>query len=190
MLGSGILLCYLAATLKQLWHCKNYMTDHILNILVLCTGNSCRSILAEAMLNELGKNRIQAFSAGSNPTGTPNPNAISLLKRQRIDTEFARSKSWDEFTAENSPPLDLIITVCDNAANETCPIWNGAPITVHWGIPDPADVVEPQEAVTAAFQKTWQQLEQRITRFLNLPLETMRPQELQEAMDKIGAECQ
>ena len=165
------------------------MTDHSLKVLVLCTGNSCRSILAEAMLNELGKGRIKAYSAGSTPAAAPNPNAISLLKDQGIDTDFARSKSWNEFSGEANPNMDIIITVCDNAANETCPIWNGAPGTAHWGIPDPADVIEPQAAITAAFQKTWQQLEDRVSRFLKLPIENMNPKELRDAMNKIGAEC-
>lgn len=156
----------------------------MLNILILCTGNSARSILGEALLNTEGAGRIKAFSAGSTPTGTPNPNALELLSRRGIDTAFARSKSWDEFSAPDAPALDLVITVCDNAANEACPYWPGGPISVHWGIPDPA-AASPEHA-QAAFEKAERQLLARIKPMLALPLEDLSPKELQNKLLEIG----
>lgn len=160
----------------------------MLNILVLCTGNSARSILGEAFLNTKGAGRIKAYSAGSTPTGTPNPGAIALLKRHDIDTGFARSKSWDEFAEPDAPKLDVVITVCDNAAGETCPYWPGAPVTVHWGIPDPA--AAPAEEIDAAFDKAAAQLLTRITPMLALPLEDLSSEDLKIALKKIGEDAE
>ena len=138
-----------------------------LNLLFLCTGNSARSLIAEGVLRQLGGNAFNAFSAGSQPTGKPNPHAIAVLRQHDIDTGFARSKSWDEFAGADAPHLDLIITVCDNAAGETCPIWPGRPATAHWGLPDPAAVDGPQQAIAAAFLATYDELVQRIRYLLD-----------------------
>jgi len=137
-----------------------------INLLFLCTGNSARSLIAEGVLRQLGGTAFNAFSAGSHPTGMPNPHAIAVLRQHDIDTSFARSKSWDEFAGADAPHLDLIITVCDNAAGETCPIWPGRPATAHWGLPDPAAVDGPQQAITAAFAATYDELVRRITHLL------------------------
>jgi arsenate reductase (thioredoxin) len=158
------------------------------NILILCTGNSCRSILAEAILQKLGSPRFNTFSAGSFPMGEVNPNAIKLLKQLGYDTSQFRSKSWDEFTGASAPKLDIVITVCGNAAAEQCPVWIGAPIQTHWGIDDPADKVGTQAEIDAAFKLVYDRLHQRITSFLNLPVEKMSGHELKEALDKIGVE--
>ena len=138
-----------------------------INLLFLCTGNSARSLIAEGVLRQLGGKAFNAFSAGSHPTGKPNPHAIAVLRQHDIDTGFARSKSWDEFDSADAPQLDLIITVCDNAAGETCPIWPGRPATAHWGLPDPAAVDGPQQAITAAFLDTYDELVQRIRYLLD-----------------------
>ena len=138
-----------------------------INVLFLCTGNSARSLIAEGVLRQLGGNAFNAFSAGSHPTGMPNPHAIAVLRQHDIDTSFARSKSWDEFDGADAPHLDLIITVCNNAAGETCPIWPGRPATAHWGLPDPAAVDGPQQAITAAFAATYDELVRRITLLLD-----------------------
>lgn len=145
------------------------------NILVLCTGNSARSILGEMLFNHLGAGRVRAYSAGSRPAGQVNPVALEILQRHGIPCAGARSKSWDEFNADAVPPaptFDFIFTVCGNAANETCPVWPGQPTTAHWAIPDPAHV-EPVEARRAAFEAAYQSLRARIAAFLALPLETM-----------------
>jgi len=138
-----------------------------LNLLFLCTGNSARSLIAEGVLRHLGGDVFNAFSAGSRPTGKPNPHAIAVLRQHDVDTRFARSKSWDEFAGADAPHLDLIITVCDNAAGETCPIWPGRPDTAHWGLPDPAAVDGPQQAITEAFLATYDELVQRIKYLLD-----------------------
>lgn len=158
------------------------------NILILCTGNSCRSILAEAILQKLGSPRFNTFSAGSFPKGEVNANAIKLLKQLGYDTSQFRSKSWDEFTGASAPKLDIVITVCGNAAAEQCPVWIGAPIQTHWGIDDPADAIGTQGEIDGAFQLAYDRLYQRITTFLNLPVENMSGDELKEAFDKIGVE--
>ncbi len=163
------------------------MTNKNYHALVLCTGNSARSILGEALLNHHGKSRnLKAFSAGSQPKGEPNPGAIRCLERKGLDTTFARSKSWDEFALPDAPKLDFVFTVCDNAAGETCPIWPGAPVTGHWGIPDPADVTEPIEAADEAFELAWQRLEKRISAFFAIPFETLSTAELREEFARIG----
>ncbi|MBI3095310.1 MAG: arsenate reductase ArsC [Rhodocyclales bacterium] len=145
-------------------------------VLVLCTGNSARSILGEMLFKHLGSGRIEAYSAGSQPGGAVNPVALETLQRHGVPCDGARSKSWDEFAAPSAPTLDFIFTVCGNAAQETCPVWPGHPATAHWGIPDPAHV-EPLEARRAAFEQAYQSLRQRIEAFLALPLETMTPQQ-------------
>ncbi len=163
------------------------MSNKTFNALVLCTGNSARSILGEALLNKLGNGRLKAYSAGSQPKGVPNPGAIRLLERKGYDTSFARSKSWDEFAEPDAPELSFVFTVCDNAAGETCPIWPGAPVTGHWGIPDPADVTDPVEAVDEAFELAYERLEKRISAFFNLDYENMSTEELRKAFREIGA---
>ena len=158
----------------------------MLNVLVLCTGNSARSILGEALLNREGAGRVRAWSAGSQPKGAPHPEALALLERRGIDTGFARSKSWDEFAADGAPELDLVITVCDNAAGETCPYWPGGPVTVHWGIPDPADA-SPEDA-RVAFEAAEKHLLDRIRPMLSLPLEDLSPEEIRDRMTEIHDE--
>ena len=140
-----------------------------LSILVLCTGNSARSILAEALLNREGQGRITAYSAGSQPTGTPNPFALARLAQAGIDTGFARSKSWDEFEGAKAPALDLVITVCDSAAAETCPYFPGAPLTVHWSLPDPAAATGSDADHAKAFDGAFGVIERRVKAFCALP---------------------
>ncbi len=159
------------------------------NVLVLCTGNSARSILGEALFNHLGGGRIRAFSAGSQPSGTVNPVALETLQKHGLPLPDARSKSWDEFAAPDAPVLDFIFTVCASAAGETCPIWPGHPATAHWGINDPAHV-EPLEARRIAFETTYQQLEKRIAAFIKLPLETLSTATIVEAARKIHLEAE
>jgi arsenate reductase len=146
------------------------------NILVLCTGNSARSILGEMLFNHLGKGRVKAYSAGSKPGGQVNPVALETLATHGVPCEGARSKSWDEFAIPSAPTIDFIFTVCGNAAAETCPVWPGHPATAHWGIPDPAHV-EPMAARREAFEEAYQSLKRRIEVFLALPLESMTSQE-------------
>ncbi len=157
-----------------------------IHVLVLCTGNSARSILGEAILGQLGAGRIVAHSAGSKPKGVPHPGALRLLARKGIDTTLFRSKSWDEFTTADAPPIDIAITVCGNAAGEVCPIFVGAPIKAHWGLPDPADVTGDDEVVDAAFEKTWRWLTLRVTALLALPIETMNSKDLAQELALIG----
>ncbi|HEU0189521.1 MAG TPA: arsenate reductase ArsC [Gallionella sp.] len=155
------------------------------NVLVLCTGNSARSILGEALFNALGKGKFSAYSAGSKPAGKVNPGALELLQQQGHSIEGLRSKSWDEFAAPGAPEFDFIFTVCDNAAGEACPIWPGKPATAHWCIPDPAHV-EGNEARRAAFKKAYDQLARRIHLFLNLPFEKLDTSTLKEKLAEIG----
>ena len=158
------------------------------NVLVLCTGNSARSILGEALFNHLGSGRIRAFSAGSQPSGKVNPVALETLEKHGVPLPEARSKSWDEFGAPDAPKLDFIFTVCASAAGEVCPIWPGHPATAHWGINDPAHV-EPLAARRIAFETAYLQLEERIAAFIKLPLETMSTATIIEAARKIHAEA-
>lgn len=162
------------------------MTDRPFSILVLCTGNSARSILGEAILAQSGKGRIVAHSAGSKPKGMPHPGALRLLARKGIDAAPFRSKSWDEFTGHGAPKIDLAITVCGNAAGEACPVFIGAPLKAHWGLPDPADVTGDDEAVDAAFEQTWRWLDARAQALLALPFETMDRTELAAELGRIG----
>ena len=154
-------------------------------ILFLCTGNSARSLIAEGILRHYGADRYKAVSAGSQPTGKPNPAAIAVLQAQGIDTRFARSKSWDEFAAPHDEALDIIITVCGNAAEESCPIWPGHPVSAHWGVDDPAIVTEPAEQVAQAFAKTYDEMYRRIMAFLALDT-ALDPAAWQEALQAIG----
>lgn len=163
------------------------MTKAPFNILVLCTGNSARSILGEAIFNTLGSGRVVAYSAGSKPKGVPHPGALRLLARKGIDVAPFRSKSWDEFTGAGAPTIDLAITVCGNAAGEACPVFMGAPLKAHWGLPDPADVTGDHAAVDTAFEQTWRWLEMRAQALLALPFETMDRKELLAELGRIGA---
>jgi protein-tyrosine-phosphatase len=156
------------------------------NVLFLCTGNSARSILAEAILNRLGAGRIHAFSAGSQPKGAVHPLALELLNEVGLSTAALRSKSWDEYAAPGAPPIDFVFTVCDSAAAETCPVWPGKPAIAHWGIPDPAAVTGPESERRRAFQAAYQALEARIKRFVALPLASLEPQALKAALAEIG----
>lgn len=162
------------------------MTERPLNVLFLCTGNSARSILAEALLNAHGQGRFRAFSAGSHPTGQVNPFAIELLKKNRLPVEGLRSKSWDEFARPGAPELDFVFTVCDNAAGEVCPVWPGQPMTAHWGVPDPAAVEGDDEAKRKAFFLAFTQLQNRILLFVNLPLAKLDKLALKARLDEIG----
>mgnify|MGYP000962588274 CR=1 FL=1 len=157
------------------------------NVLVLCTGNSARSILAEALFNHLGGGRFTAYSAGSQPSGTVNPVALETLDRHGVPLPEARSKSWDEFAAPGAPHMDFIFTVCASAAGEACPIWPGHPSTAHWGIADPAHV-EPLAARREAFATAYRQLARRIGAFVALPLETLSAQEIAAAARRIHEE--
>jgi arsenate reductase len=158
------------------------------NVLVLCTGNSARSILGEALFNHLGAGRVHAFSAGSKPAGAVNPVALETLERHGVRVPNARSKSWDEFAAPGAPHIDFIFTVCANAAHEPCPVWPGHPTTAHWAIADPAHV-EPLDARRAAFETAYQQLERRVRAFLALPLESMSAEDIKRAAREIHVEA-
>ena len=155
-------------------------------VLFLCTGNSARSILAESILNRLGRDRFRAFSAGSHPAGTVNPHAIALLKRLNDPTESLRSKSWDEFAKPGAPELDFVFTVCDNAAGEVCPIWPGQPMTAHLGVADPAAVTGTPAEIAAAFADAYRMLERRLDIFVNLPITSLDKLSLQQRLDEIG----
>ena len=156
------------------------------NVLLLCTGNSSRSIMAEAILNAVGKGRFRAFSAGSHPTGTVNPHALEQLQHARLPTEGLRSKSWDEFAVAGAPELDFVFTVCDQAADEICPMWPGQPMTAHWGVPDPAAVEGDREKIRRAFFVAYDVLFRRIGLFTALRLENLERLALQRKLDEIG----
>lgn len=156
------------------------------SVLVLCTGNSARSILGEALLNQLGEGRIAAFSAGSKPKGVPHPGALRLLAAKGIDTAAFHSKSWLEFTGPEAPQIDLAITVCGNAAGEACPVFPGTPLRAHWGLPDPADAQGSDSEVDAAFAETWRLLEMRVRAFLALDLAAMDRAEAERELARIG----
>lgn len=156
------------------------------NVLILCTGNSARSILAESILNRMGIGKFRAYSAGSMPTGKVNPHAIRLLKSLSYPVDDLRSKSWDEFTREGAPEFDFIVTVCDNAAGETCPVWLGKPMKAHWGIPDPAAATGSDAEIALAFAESYRQLSNRIGIFVNLPIASLDQMSLKRRMDDIG----
>jgi arsenate reductase (thioredoxin) len=163
------------------------MTTNVRNILFLCTGNSARSILAEAILNARGGGRFRAYSAGSMPAGRVNPHAIELLERNGLPVADLRSKSWDEFSRPDAPKMDFIFTVCDNAAGEACPFWPGQPVTAHWGIEDPAAVEGEPQVKRRAFGKAYSQMSARIGLFLGLPLEQLDRPSLEQQLEQIGA---
>jgi arsenate reductase len=162
------------------------MTKGHYNMLFLCTGNSARSIMAEGIMNSKGRPRFTAYSAGSHPSGIVRTEALRQLEAAHIPTEGFRSKSWDEFAKPDAPKLDFVFTVCDNAANEVCPIWPGQPMTAHWGIPDPAAVKGTDEEVHRAFRDAFFLLDRRIALFLNLPLSSTDNLALKTELDKIG----
>lgn len=162
------------------------MTDAPLNVLFLCTGNSARSIIAEAALNREGAPKFKAYSAGSMPKGEVHPQTLKLLQNQNYDISQFRSKSWEEFAAPDAPKLDFVFTVCDNAANEACPVWPGQPMTAHWGVPDPAAATGTEAEIAYAFAETMRMLGQRISIFVNLPLASLDKLSLQQKLKEIG----
>ncbi|HTW33972.1 MAG TPA: arsenate reductase ArsC [Rhizomicrobium sp.] len=165
---------------------RNEKPERPYNVLFLCTGNSARSILAEAILDKVGHGKFKAYSAGSAPKGEVHPHAIALLKRLGYPTDGLRSKSWDEFAGPGAPKLDFVFTVCDNAANEVCPVWPGQPMTAHWGIPDPAAVEGSDTKIAAAFRDAYLLLQRRIELFANLPVKTLDKMSLKRRLDEIG----
>ena len=162
------------------------MSDKPFNVLFLCTGNSARSIMAEAILNKLGQGKFRAYSAGSQPKGQVNPNTIQLLRGLGYDTSSFRSKSWSEFAKPGAPPLDFVFTVCDNAAGEACPVWPGQPMTAHWGIPDPAEARGSEAEIALAFKNAYRMLFQRIGIFTALPIRSLDKLSLQNKLREIG----
>jgi arsenate reductase len=162
------------------------MADRTYNVLFLCTGNSARSIIAEVLLNYWGKGRFRAYSAGSHPKVQVHPLAIEVLHRNHLPTEHLRSKSWDEFATPDAPRLDFVFTVCDNAAQEVCPIWPGQPMTAHWGIPDPAAVEGSHEEKRRAFNRAFRELDARLKIFTSLRIESLDELSLQRRLDDIG----
>lgn len=162
------------------------MADRVYNVLFLCTGNSARSIIAEALMNHWGQGRFRGFSAGSHPKGSVHALARALLQRMNFPTEGLRSKGWDEFAAPGAQAMDFVFTVCDNAAGEVCPYWPGQPMTAHWGIPDPAAVEGSETAQWVAFRAAFQALDNRIKIFTSLPFASLDRMKLQERLDAIG----
>jgi arsenate reductase len=159
----------------------------MLNVLFLCTGNSARSIMAEAIMNREGLGRFRAFSAGSMPTGVVNPHALDLLRSLHHPVEGLRSKSWEEFSGSDAPKLDFVFTVCDNAAAEVCPVWPGQPMTAHWSLPDPAAATGSPAEVGMAFADAYRMLNNRIGLFMNLPMASLDRLSLQKRLNEIGA---
>ena len=162
------------------------MPDSAYNVLFLCTGNSARSVLAEAILNKIGAGRFHAYSAGSQPKGQVNPNTLQLLSRLGYDTSGFRSKSWNEFATPTAPHLDFVFTVCDDAAGETCPFWPGQPMTAHWGVPDPAALTGTPAEIAMAFSDAYRMLQRRIEVFAALPLKALDSMTLQNKLRDIG----
>jgi arsenate reductase len=162
------------------------MADHTYNVLFLCTGNSARSILAESLINHWGAGKFRGFSAGSHPKGTVHPIALDLLKQMKLPTMGLRSKSWDEFASPDAAALDFIVTVCDNAAGEVCPVWPGQPMTAHWGVNDPAAVQGSDTEKWLAFRDAFRVLENRIKIFTSLPLASLDRLKLKQRLDEIG----
>ena len=160
--------------------------DRVFNVLFLCTGNSARSIVAESIMNRLGRGRFRAFSAGSQPKGEVHPYTIDLLKKLNHPLDGLRSKSWEEFSGPDAPPLDFVFTVCDNAANEVCPVWPGQPMSAHWGVPDPAEATGSEAERRLAFSETYRMLQNRISIFVNLPIRSLDRLSLQKRLDEIG----
>ncbi len=162
------------------------MAEAIYNVLFLCTGNSARSIMGEAILNRVGAGRFKAYSAGSHPKGEIHPRTLQLLKRLNYSTEACRSKSWDEFARAEAPHLDFVFTVCDQAAQEVCPIWPGQPMTAHWGVPDPAAATGTDAEIGLAFTEAYRQLNNRLSIFVALPLAHLDKLALKKRLDDIG----
>lgn len=162
------------------------MSETTRNVLFLCTHNSARSVIAEALLNRLGAGRFRGFSAGSMPRGEVHPYALDLLRKMNHDVSTLRSKSWEEFAEPNAPKLDFVFTVCDNAANEVCPVWPGQPMTAHWGVPDPSAVGGTEAEKRYAFADTYRMMSQRIDIFVSLPLDSLDRLSLQRRLDAIG----
>jgi arsenate reductase len=162
------------------------MLDRPYNVLFLCSGNSARSVIAEAILNKLGAGRFRAFSAGSHPKGKVNPHTLQLLEGLGYDTSGFRSKSWDEFAKADGPAFDFVFTVCDNAAAEACPVWPGQPVTAHWGIPDPAAATGTEAEIALAFKNAYRMLHQRIGLFVSLPIRSLDRLSLQHRLKEIG----
>jgi protein-tyrosine-phosphatase len=162
------------------------MTDRPLNVLFLCTGNSARSIIGEAIVNRESRGRFRGFSAGSHPKGAVNPHTISLLQGLHYKIDEFRSKSWDEFALPGAPRLDFVFTVCDDAAAEVCPIWPGQPMTAHWGMPDPAAAQGSPAEIALAFAETYRMMNNRLSLFMNLPLASLDKLSLQKRLDEIG----
>ncbi|OGA24734.1 MAG: hypothetical protein A3I02_02210 [Betaproteobacteria bacterium RIFCSPLOWO2_02_FULL_67_26] len=162
------------------------MSDKAYNVLFLCTGNSARSIMAEVLLNAMGKGRFKTYSAGSHPKGRVHPFALELIEKNRLPTDGLRSKDWGEFARPGAPRMDFVFTVCDTAAGEVCPVWPGQPMTAHWGIPDPAAVTGSEEARRKAFFTAYSQLFNRLSILVNLPLTNLDRLGLQKKLDEIG----
>jgi arsenate reductase len=162
------------------------MTNNVYHVLFLCTGNSARSILAETLLNRWGQGKFHGYSAGSHPTGKVNPLALELLQRHGFPTEGLRSKAWDEFAVPSAPTMDFVFTVCDNAANEVCPVWPGQPMTAHWGVADPAAVEGSELEKIQAFREAFRVLEKRIQAFVSLPVPLLDKIKLKQEIDQIG----
>jgi len=162
------------------------MADDPLNVLFLCTHNSARSVIAECVLNRLGKGKFKAYSAGSQPSGRVHPFALDLLKNLKYETKELRSKSWQEFAEPGAPQLDFVFTVCDDAANETCPVWPGQPMSAHWGLPDPSRAEGSETQRRLAFADTHRMINQRISIFLSLPLASLDKMSLRRRLDEIG----
>jgi len=162
------------------------MSNDTYNVLFLCTGNSARSILAEAILDRVGQGRFKAFSAGSQPKGEVHPFALNLLRSLNHDASFARSKNWEEFAVPGAPEMHFVFTVCDNAANESCPVWPGQPMTAHWGVPDPAAAEGTEAERRLAFADAYRMLNNRISIFTSLPMNTLDGLALQKRLDEIG----
>ena len=156
------------------------------NVLFLCTGNSARSIMAEAILNRMGRPTFTGYSAGSHPTGAVRPEALKELEAAHMSVAGLRSKSWDEFARPGAPEMDFVFTVCDDAAKEVCPVWPGQPMTAHWGVPDPAAVEGNEEQITKAFRDAYLMLDRRISLFLCLPLQALDKLAIKKEIDKIG----
>lgn len=162
------------------------MSSNTRNVLFICTGNSARSILAEVILNQLGAGRFHAYSAGSHPSGQVNPKALELLERNRFKVGDLRSKNWDEFAGPDAPKMDFVLTVCDKAAGEVCPVWPGQPMSAHWGVPDPAAATGTADQIDRAFQEAFSILSRRISLFVTLPLEKLDRLSLQHELARIG----
>lgn len=164
----------------------NHKRERPYAVLFLCTGNSARSIMSEAILSRIGAGRFKSYSAGSQPKGDVHPRVVQMLKTLNYKPELFRSKSWEEFSGPDAPELDFVFTVCDNAANEVCPVWPGQPMTAHWGVPDPAAARGTDAEIAFAFDEAWRMLQNRITIFCNLPLESLDRLALKARLDEIG----